>query len=120
MPSEAAVRAGRSHEAVWPVTRDRFFVGMSALFLLVVLAGFAPSFYVRPYLLHPERLVRYPSGLPAHLYVHGLLLTAWFVLAFVQTWLVATRRTSVHRAVSTTLRQPDSAFTVATPCWRRA
>ena len=24
------------------------------------------------------------------------------------------------RAVSTTLRQPDSAFTVATPCWRRA
>ena len=26
----------------------------------------------------------------------------------------------VYRAVSTTLRQPDSAFTVATPCWRRA
>ena len=26
----------------------------------------------------------------------------------------------VDRAVSTTLRQPDSAFTVATPCWRRA
>ena len=26
----------------------------------------------------------------------------------------------VVRAVSTTLRQPDSAFTVATPCWRRA
>ncbi len=26
----------------------------------------------------------------------------------------------VERAVSTTLRQPDSAFTVATPCWRRA
>ena len=25
-----------------------------------------------------------------------------------------------ERAVSTTLRQPDSAFTVATPCWRRA
>ena len=70
---------------------------MSALFLLVVLVGFAPSFYVRPYLLHPERLVRYPSGLPAHLYVHGLLLTAWFVLALVQTWLVATYRTSVHR-----------------------
>ena len=27
---------------------------------------------------------------------------------------------SGFRAVSTTLRQPDSAFTVATPCWRRA
>ena len=26
----------------------------------------------------------------------------------------------LKRAVSTTLRQPDSAFTVATPCWRRA
>ena len=25
-----------------------------------------------------------------------------------------------ERAVSTTLRQPDTAFTVATPCWRRA
>ena len=27
---------------------------------------------------------------------------------------------AAYRAVSTTLRQPDSAFTVATPCWRRA
>ena len=27
---------------------------------------------------------------------------------------------TAKRAVSTTLRQPDSAFTVATPCWRRA
>ena len=32
----------------------------------------------------------------------------------------STGAVSTFRAVSTTLRQPDSAFTVATPCWRRA
>ena len=93
----AAVPAGRSHGPTARVARRRFFVGLAAVFLLIVLAGFAPSFYVRPYLLHPERLARYPDGLPAHLYLHGTLLTAWFVLAMVQTWLVATHRTSVHR-----------------------
>ena len=33
---------------------------------------------------------------------------------------VIDRLKRAKRAVSTTLRQPDSAFTVATPCWRRA
>jgi hypothetical protein len=79
-------------------TRSRFFLASSALFLAVVFAGFTPTFYVRPSLWPTEViLARHGPVLPAYLYVHGVLLTAWFVLAFVQTWLVATRRTHVHR-----------------------
>ena len=75
---------------------------MSALSLAVVLVGFAPSFYLRPFVGPPDVgppgvfVLRGPV-LPVHLYVHGALLTAWFVLAFVQPWLVSTHRTHVHR-----------------------
>ena len=62
---------------------------MSTLFLAVVLTGFARSLYLRTYFDFPE--------LQVHLYVHGIALTAWFTLAFVQPWLVRSRRTSLHR-----------------------
>ena len=78
-------------------TLDRFFVGMSALSLVVVLGGFAPSFYLRPFVGPPGVFVLRGSTLSVHLVIHGVLLTAWFVLAFVQPWLVTTHRTHVHR-----------------------
>jgi hypothetical protein len=85
-------------------TRSRFFLATSAVFLAVVLAGFTPTFYVRPSMWPAEViLARHGPVLPAHLYVHGILLTAWFVLAFVQTWLVATGRTHVHRRLGIAL-----------------
>ena len=84
--------------------RYRFFVGMSALSLAVVLAGFAPSFYLRAFVGPPEVgppgvfALRGPD-LPAHSVIHGIVLTAWFVLAFAQPSLVATHRTQLHRRV---------------------
>ena len=72
-------RAGRS----W------FFAGMSALMLATVLAGFGRSFYLRAYLGY--------EALPIHLFVHGTVLTGWFLIAFAQTCLVATHRVQVHR-----------------------
>ena len=42
-----------------------------------------------------DRSVWFP--LPAHLQVHGLILSAWYGLFFLQSWLIATRRTSLHR-----------------------
>ena len=49
------------------------------------------------------------------------LVTRRLALSDIFTGRLVTLRVFVAiRAVSTTLRQPDSAFTVATPCWRRA
>lgn len=56
------------------MTRSRYFLGMSALFLAVVLVGFSRSLYLRTYFEFPE--------ITLHLYLHGIALTAWFTLAF--------------------------------------
>ncbi len=71
------------------MTRNRYFLYMSSMFLAVVLVGFARSFYLRTSFAFPE--------LPAHLYLHGTALTAWFTLAFIQPWLIKSRRTDIHR-----------------------
>jgi hypothetical protein len=69
--------------------RDKIFLVLSTLFLAVVLLGFSRSFYLRSYFEFPE--------LPIHLYVHGIVLTAWFALAATQPWLIASGRTHLHR-----------------------
>lgn len=69
--------------------RDRFYLFMSGLFLALALTGFSRSFYLHPYFDFP--------ALPAHLYVHGTVLTAWFVLAFIQPCLIASIRFQLHR-----------------------
>ena len=68
---------------------SRFFAVMSALMLAIVLAGFGRSFYLRAYLGY--------EALPLHLFVHGTVLTGWFLIAFAQTCLIATHRVQVHR-----------------------
>jgi hypothetical protein len=60
---------------------------MSTVTLVIVLAGFARTLYLRP--------VFQPQPIPAHLYVHGLVLTSWFVWLWVQTLLVQTGRSPV-------------------------
>jgi hypothetical protein len=72
------------------VSRSRwFFPCVSGVLLGAVLVGFAPTFYLRP--------LFNGSPIPAYLYVHGVLLTTWFVLVFAQTCLVAAHRTDLHR-----------------------
>jgi hypothetical protein len=78
LPLFAATKPGR-----W------FFPSVSGALLAAVLIGFAPTFYLRTlFTVRP---------LPAYLYVHGAVLTTWFVLVFTQTWLVAAHRTDLHR-----------------------
>jgi hypothetical protein len=69
--------------------RDRFFLFMPAMFLAIVLIGFSRSFYLHPLFDFPD--------LPPHLYIHGAVLTAWFVLAFTQPLLIALGRVHLHR-----------------------
>jgi hypothetical protein len=59
--------------------------------LLLTLAGFSRTLYLRGAFGLP--------GLPAHLYSHGGVLTAWFVLAFLQACLIRFGHLRIHRAV---------------------
>jgi len=72
-----------------------FFVAVALLAFITVAVGFAPTFYLRG--LGTEGLPPVLQHLPAYLYFHGIALTAWFLLYFVQTVLVATDRRHLHR-----------------------
>jgi hypothetical protein len=70
--------------------RERwFYVGMSIAILITVFAGFAPTYYLRPYFI--------TAPLMPLLHLHGFVFTSWVVLFIVQVGLVATHRTNIHR-----------------------
>ena len=71
--------------------RGWFFQAYAALLLVAVLVGFARTFFLRAW------FEQGPVELTPVLVVHGLALTAWFVLFFVQTVLVARGRLATHR-----------------------
>ncbi|HYG80444.1 MAG TPA: hypothetical protein VD861_08660 [Pyrinomonadaceae bacterium] len=81
----AAARAGvnsRRHERL-------FYTGMAVVFAATVFAGFARTYFLRPYFD--------ASSLPWLLHLHGVVFTSWLVLLLAQTALVAGRRIDVHR-----------------------
>jgi hypothetical protein len=67
-----------------------FFVAAHVVLLVVVLLGFSPSFYLRSVFHHITQL-------PALLYVHGAVLTVWFLLTVMQGLLIRTQRVRLHR-----------------------
>lgn len=69
---------------------SRFYPAAALIALLVVLFGFAPSFYLK-FLFHK------PPPLTALLVVHGVVMTAWFALFVVQAQLAASRNLQLHR-----------------------
>lgn len=72
----------------------RFFTGMSAGILVLAIAGFARTYFLRPILPVPTPA---PPVLTPLIHLHGALFTAWVVLLVVQARLVAGRRTDLHR-----------------------
>ena len=86
---KVAAPARRAH-VVTPYDR-MFYTGIAIAAALVVLVGFAPSYYLRD----SDQLL----PLPTYLRVHGLVFTMWMILCIVQTLLVAARQTDVHRAI---------------------
>lgn len=73
--------------------RTDLFSIFAVVAFAVVLAGFARTLFLR-------FLFGLPS-MPVYLYVHGLLFSAWFVLFFIQTRLIASRRVDLHRRLGT-------------------
>lgn len=80
--------------------RSKFYLGSAAVLLLIVIVGFAPTFYLRPAFGGPEFSWRGGvSELSWRVFAHGLILTAWFLVFVVQAALVAARRTDLHRTL---------------------
>jgi len=68
--------------------KSRFYVGAAVFMILLNVAGFAPS------LIDQSRRVAPPTWLVT---AHGALAGAWLLFFLIQTTLVATRRTAIHR-----------------------
>jgi hypothetical protein len=67
----------------------RFYVGIAIAFMVVVFVGFAPTYYLKFYFLD--------APLRPLVHLHGIVFTAWIVLVFAQTVLVARRQVDMHR-----------------------
>ncbi len=67
----------------------RFYVGMAIAFAITVFAGFSRSYFLKAYFGTPE--------LSRLLHLHGLIFTSWVLFFLLQTSLVATGRTYLHR-----------------------
>jgi hypothetical protein len=70
----------------------RFFVGITAVIIAAILAGFAPTWFLRPWLHRPDMLPFTPL-----VWLHGLLFTGWALLFMTQVGLVSAGRLDVHR-----------------------
>lgn len=66
-----------------------FYTGMAIAMAATVFAGFAPTYYLKGYFSGPP--------LDPLVHVHGAFFTAWMLMFFTQTTLIAARRTDVHR-----------------------
>ena len=72
------------------VNDRRLYLLAAILFPLIVLAGFARSYYLKPFFHTPE----FPNRI---IHLHGIVMTAWVLLFIAQVSLVAKRRTKVHQ-----------------------
>src|SRR6185369_12531279 len=71
------------------VNDRRLYIFAAILTPLIVLAGFARTYYLKPFFSTPD--------LPGRIvHLHGIVMTAWVALFIAQVSLVATRRTKIH------------------------
>jgi len=83
-----ALSTGRSPATRWRLDR-LFYTALPIAMAMVVLVGFAPTYYLKE---------AYGTPALAPLYhVHGFLFTCWMLLMITQPALIAVRRTNVHR-----------------------
>ena len=71
----------------------RFYSWMAVMMIVVVLIGFAPSFYLRG--IVPSYPRPNPS-LPPSVLLHGIVFTLWLLVFWAQTALLAAGRRDVH------------------------
>jgi len=69
--------------------RSRFYAWVALAAALIIFAGFGRTFYLRS--------IFGTTPLSGLLFVHGVVMTSWFVVFSAQVWLVAWGRTDMHR-----------------------
>lgn len=67
----------------------RLFAFVAILFPIIVLIGFAPTYYLKPLFASPP----IPSTL---VHAHGILMGLWVVLFIVQVWLIRSKNMRLH------------------------
>lgn len=67
----------------------RLFRAAALVFSVIVLAGFARTYYVKGLFDVPP--------LPSLLHVHGVLMTAWVALFATQVWFISSKRIRLHQ-----------------------
>ncbi|HSS98613.1 MAG TPA: hypothetical protein VLK33_16370, partial [Terriglobales bacterium] len=67
----------------------RFFSWLSVSIVVLVFVGFSRTYYL-------QSLFKTPS-LSTFLHVHGAVMTGWIALFAMQTFLIASNRTRMHR-----------------------
>lgn len=87
------VLIGRSPRLTTSTKERIFFSGMAILLIAIVMAGFAPTYYLRGAIA--SRTPVLPLTPLAH--VHGVLFSAWALLFVAQTLLISAGRRDVHR-----------------------
>ena len=84
------VTTSDNHYTLQGWTRKQpFYWLMGMVFVVILLVGFGPTYYLRP-------LSEQPSLTPT-LHLHGLVFTAWTILYFAQTTLIRAQRQQLHR-----------------------
>lgn len=73
-------------------SENNFFAATSIWFLLIVFAGFAPSFYLL-------NLYDNPEPVPTHLVIHGFTHTIWVLLYAVQVLLIRSKNYQLHKTL---------------------
>jgi hypothetical protein len=86
--------APASSEVFKRSTNRRLYTWVAIGAALTVFAGFARTYYLKSFYSTPSPM--HPV-LPPLLHIHGLVMTTWFVLFFVQVRLIAAHRTDLHR-----------------------
>ena len=88
------VRAGSRESALSRVNKrveHLFFTGMSVAFMITVIVGFSRTYYLRPYF--------FTRPIPPLLHLHGMVFTSWLLFFVIQTALITSNRTRVHRSL---------------------
>ena len=76
----------------------RFFIGMASAILLTVFIGFAPTYYLLPWLQGATVRGQAPgAGLTPLVHLHAALFSAWVILFGIQAAVIAGRRVDLHR-----------------------
>lgn len=76
-----------------------FFLSMMAGIFLLVVIGFAPSFYLRGWMTPPATHIDRPGWMGWLFIAHGVLFTAWLGLFAVQTVLIGSKRLPLHKQI---------------------